>query len=215
MRIDFMRQNILRQYIYICVVWFLVLSCHSERVLHSVTPTELREVGRLELIEYQSEEIFVISDNLKSISNVSSLEEVGDYINNLLQVGDRIGVYSFDFYTTAYIDLQSLGEEDIVCDPKAKSIYLTLPPIEVEPIGRGGEIRLLHERVTGTQKHIHSNERQNMQRQAVGLAKKNLLPGTPKYQEIVTKAQNKARAYFTAMLVGRGYEVVTIRFSES
>lgn len=198
----------------ILLISLLTTGCSNEEQTNAITPIELHEVGKLELVEYRSEEIFVISDKHQSITDISSLEDAAEYLNSLLQVGDRIGVYSFDFYTIAYIDLHQLEDRDILWDATNKSIQVTLPPVEIEPIGRGGEIRLLHERVNGNKKSITSNERQNMQRQAIGLAKKNLLPGTPKYQEIVTKAQNKARAYLTGMMKARGCQEVTIRFKE-
>lgn len=193
----------------------LLLSCKPEEGRKVIQPNELREVGKLELIEYRSEEIFVISSDQKSLESIRSLEEVADYLNSLFEIGDRIGIYSFDFYTIAYINLYNLQDSDLQYDQENKSIQLTLPPIEVEPIGRGGTLKLLHERVNGNKKSITSEERQNMQRQAVALAKQNIRPGTPKYQELVTKAQSKAQAYFSSILRSRGYEEIEIRFTQS
>lgn len=193
----------------------LLLSCKPEEGRKVIQPNELREVGKLELIEYRSEEIFVISSDQKSLESIRSLEEVADYLNSLFEIGDRIGIYSFDFYTIAYINLYNLQDSDLQYDQENKSIQLTLPPIEVEPIGRGGTLKLLHERVNGNKKSITSEERQNMQRQAVAHAKQNIRPGTPKYQELVTKAQSKAQAYFSSILRSRGYEEIEIRFTQS
>lgn len=193
----------------------LLLSCKPEEGRKVIQPNELREVGKLELIEYRSEEIFVISSDQKSLESIRSLEEVADYLNSLFEIGDRIGIYSFDFYTIAYINLYNLQDSDLQYDQENKSIQLTLPPIEVEPIGRGGTLKLLHERVNGNKKSITSEERQNMQRQAVAHAKQNIRPGTPKYQELVTKAQSKAQAYFSSILRSRGDEEIEIRFTQS
>lgn len=193
----------------------LLLSCKPEEGRKVIQPNELREVGKLELIEYRSEEIFVISSDQKSLESIRSLEEAADYLSSLFEIGDRIGIYSFDFYTIAYINLYNLQDSDLQYDQENKSIQLTLPPIEVEPIGRGGTLKLLHERVNGNKKSITSEERQNMQRQAVAHAKQNIRPGTPKYQELVTKAQSKAQAYFSSILRSRGYEEIEIRFTQS
>lgn len=193
----------------------LLFSCKPEEERKVIQPNELREVGKLELVEYRSEEIFVISSDQKSLESIRSLEEAADYLSSLFEIGDRIGIYSFDFYTIAYINLYDLQDSDLQYDQENKSIQLTLPPIEVEPIGRGGTLKLLHERVNGNKKSITSEERQNMQRQAVVLAKQNIRPGTPKYQELVTKAQSKAQAYFTSILRARGYEEIEIRFTQS
>ena len=199
----------------ILLILTLLLSCKPEEGRKVIQPNELREVGKLELVEYRSEEIFVISSDQKSLESIRSLEEAADYISSLFEIGDRIGIYSFDFYTIAYINLYNLQDSDLQYDEESKSIQLTLPPIQVEPIGRGGTLKLLHERVNGNKKSITSEERQNMQRQAVSLAKRNLLPGTPKYQELVTKVQSKAQAYFTSILRARGYEEIEIRFTQS
>ena len=188
----------------------LLLSCKPEEGRKVIQPNELREVGKLELIEYRSEEIFVISSDQKSLESIRSFEEAADYLSSLFEIGDRIGIY-----TIAYINLYNLQDSDLQYDQENKSIQLTLPPIEVEPIGRGGTLKLLHERVNGNKKSITSEERQNMQRQAVALAKQNIRPGTPKYQELVTKAQSKAQAYFTSILRARGYEEIEIRFTQS
>lgn len=193
----------------------LLLSCKPEEGRKAIQPNELREVGKLELVEYRSEEIFVISSDQMSLESIRSFEEAADYLSSLFEIGDRIGIYSFDFYTIAYINLYNLQDSDLQYDQENKSIQLTLPPIEVEPIGRGGTLKLLHERVNGNKKSITSEERQNMQRQAVAHAKQNIRPGTPKYQELVTKAQSKAQAYFSSILRSRGYEEIEIRFTQS
>ena len=201
--------------IQIALLLALLISCTSEEQHKFVQPKELQEVGKLELIEYRTEEIFVISSDQKRLKSIQSLEDVGNYLSSLFEIGDRIGIYSFDFYSIAYINLYDLHDSDLQYDQESKSIQLTLPEIEIEPIGRGGTLKLLHERVNGNKKSITSEERQNMQRQAVSLAKQNLLPGTPKYQELVSKAQSKAQAYFTSILRSRGYEEIHIRFTQS
>lgn len=200
--------------IQIVLLLTLLISCKSEEQHKFIQPKELQEVGKLELIEYRTEEIFVISSDQKSLESIQSLEDVGNYLSSLFEIGDRIGIYSFDFYSIAYINLYNLQDSDLQYDQESKSIQLTLPPIEIEPIGRGGTLKLLHERVNGNKKSITSEERQNMQRQAVSLAKQNLLPGTPKYQELLRKAQSKAQAYFTSILKSRGYEEIQIRFTQ-
>lgn len=178
----------------------------------TLVASELHEVGKLELVEYRTEEIFIISPKEQSLKSVKTLEELSNYLSDLLTIGDRVGVYSFENYSVAYIDLTQISDEDIDFDPSTKSIQLTLPPIQVEPIGRSGNIRKLHERVSGLQEGITSEERRQMQNEASALAIKALAPGTAKYRDLVAQAEQKARAFFTGMLHARGCEEVTITF---
>lgn len=141
-----------------------------------------------------------------------TLEEISNYLNNLLTIGDRVGIYSFENFSIAYIDLAQFSDEDITLNPSRQSIHLHLPAIQVEPIGRSGKVRKLHERVTGMEQNITSEERRLMQNKASELAIKALAPGTQKHQDLVAQAEQKARAYFTGMLHSRGYSEVVISF---
>lgn len=197
--------------IYLTLV-LLLASCSEVQETSAPTLTELHEVGKLELIEYRTEEIFIISPKEQKLKLIMTLDEVSNYLDNLLTVGDRIGVYSFENFSIAYIDLSQLREEDIRYDGSRHAIGLTLPAIHIEPIGRSGEIRKLHERVSGLQSNISSEERRQMLNQASALAIKALAPGTPKHKDLVQQAERKARAYFTGMLHARGCKEVTITF---
>lgn len=200
-----------RMLIYLCAL-LLVSSCDEEKQLSTHLTEELHEVGKLELIEYRTEEIFIISPKEQSLKPVMSLDEIANYLDSKLTVGDRIGVYSFENFSVAYIDLSQLRDEDITFDASNKSIRLVLPSVQVEPIGRSGSIRKLHERITGMQGSISSEERRLMQNQASKLAIEALAPGTPKHKDLVSKAEQKACAYFTGMLHARGCKEVTIIF---
>ena len=136
--------------IYLTLVLLLASCCSEVQETSAPTLTELHEVGKLELIEYRTEEIFIISPKEQKLKLIMTLDEVSNYLDNLLTVGDRIGVYSFENFSIAYIDLSQLRDEDIRYDRFPSCHCSTLPAIQIEPIGRSGEIRKLHDRVSGT-----------------------------------------------------------------
>lgn len=194
------------------IMFLSLVACSKEAQTDAPIASVLHEVGKLELVEYRTEEIFIISPKDQSLKPIMTLEEMSNYISDLLTIGDRVGVYSFENYSVAYIDLTLLNPQEIHFDTSKKSIAITLPAIQIEPIGRSGNIRKLHERVSGLQKSITSEERKEMQDQASALAIKALAPGTSKYKELVMLAEKKARTYFTGMLHARGYKEVIIAF---
>lgn len=187
----------------------LLVSCSQEKA-KTIEIQELREVGKLELVEYRTEEVFVISGSGQTFATIRTLEEAGDYFVDLLRVGSRVGVYVFDNYSVAYIDLNDLSVEDVEFDQATGYVRLTLPSVQIEPIGRSGKLRVLHERVTGTKPMITNKERREMQNKASDLAKRRVAKGTAKHLELVQKAEVKAAAYFRGMLQARGYQNVTI-----
>lgn len=196
----------------LCGLVLLLVAC--QRVEGKpIEVEELRDVGKLELLEYRTEEIFVISGSGQTFATIRTLEEAGDYFVDLLRVGSRVGVYAFDNYSVAYMDLYDLKGEDIEVDQKAGRVRLTLPQVVIEPIGRSGTLRVLHERVTGTKPMITNKERRDMQNKASILAKQRVAEGTAKHQELLRKAEAKAEAYFRGMLQARGYEEVVIEIS--
>lgn len=190
----------------------LITGCKQSPATHSLKASELHEVGKLELIEYRTEEIFVISPEGKSLKSIQTLAELDSYVTHFFGAGDRVGIYSFDNYSIAYIDLTQLSDKDIQYHSSTRSVHLTLPPIQIEPIGRSGEIRKLHERVTGLHRSITSEERRDMQNQASAQAIQALSPGTAIRKQLVEQAERKARAYFTGLLHARGYEEVIVTF---
>lgn len=172
----------------------------------------LREVGKLELVEQRSEEVILISGSGESLSTIGSLDDAFTYLDDLFRVGDRVGVYSFSHYAIAYLDLTELTTDDVRIHSGAKSVHLQLPKIQVEPIGRSGQIKLLHERVTGNRRPITTEERSKIQEKATQQALERLKPGSTNYNDLVRQAKDQAKSYFTGLLRSRGYEEVTIDF---
>ncbi len=191
----------------------LILSCgSSSRETEEGILSHLHEVAKLELIEQRSEEVIMISGSGESLNTISSLEDAMTYLDDLLRVGQRVGVYSFGHYAVAYIDLSQLSIEDISLSSKGKKVTLTLPSVQVEPIGRSGEIKLLHERVTGTRRPITSEERSQVQAKATEQARERIKPGSPNHTALVQQAKEQAIAYFTGLFRSKGYEEISIHF---
>lgn len=195
------------------IVLLLLHACgHDNEPIREAVLNSINQVGKLELVEQRSEEVILISGSGESLSTIGSLEDTMTYLDDLLRVGHRVGVYSFSHLAIAYIDLTDLSLDDVTIDSDDR-ITINLPTIHVEPIGRSGEIRLLHERVTGTKRPITAEERTKVQDEASRQARERLLPGTPNHTALVRQAQEQAIAYFTGLLRSRGYEDVTIHFN--
>ncbi len=200
--------------VWLCLLLALV-GCKSES--SQDLPTLLRDLGevrKLDLVEMRTEETIIISGSPYTLATIRSLDDAVGYIDDLLRTGNRVGVYSFVSYVGAFVDLSSLAAADVRVDPSRHRVELTLPAVQVEPLGRGTTLEKLHERVTGTQKSITNEERTALQNKASELLRRRIEPGEPLYNELVVRGQNKARAYFVGMLHARGYDEVTVSFQK-
>lgn len=196
-----------------CLLCWLLLGCSQEQVPGGEDLLrDLNEVQKLDLLEVRTEETIIVSGSPYTLASIRSLDDAAHYVEELLRAGDRVGVYSFASYVGAYIDLRGLGPEDVRVDERQKSVALTLPPVQVEPLGRETTLTKLHERVTGTRKGISNEERTQLQNRASELLRKKVRPGEPLHTELVLRAQDKARAYYTGVLHARGYESVSVSF---
>lgn len=197
----------------ILLLTLVLIGCGSDPKGYLPQVSELRAIGKLDLVEYQTEEVFMISANEVRLADIHSIEEVNDYLASLLRAGDRIGIYSFTIYSVAYIDLTLFSpEEDADYDKHNKHVTITLPPVQIEPMGRSGDLKKLHERVTGLQRSITPEERRQIQNKAVAYAKGRLAPDTEQYSELISLAEAKGTAYFTGLLKARGCKEVTVKF---
>lgn len=198
-------------FLFLC--FFTACSSPTDDVLLEVD--HLQSIGHLELIEYQTEELFMISSKDQKLRDIRSIEEANDFLTSILRAGDRIGIYSFVNYSIGFIDLSHFSpDKGAAYDGDTKHLTLTLPPVQIEPIGRSGTLRKLHERVTGLQREITPEERRKIQNQAVAHAQQRLAPGTTQYKELVRMAETKASVYLTSLFKSRGCATVTIKFEE-
>lgn len=172
----------------------------------------IRETGKLELIETEEEDTFVIRG--KEWKDIDSIEEGLRHLSELLKPGERIGVYSFRSYAVAYIDLTLFRDEDLTLSEDEKTATLTLPAVQVESIGRSTTINVLHERVSGSQTQITPEEKKALQDHASALFLSDLKPGAPLHDEMKRKGEEKAVAFFRGLLRANGFDRVQIAFSD-
>lgn len=172
----------------------------------------IRETGKLELIETEEEDTFVIRG--KEWKDIDSIEEGLRHLSELLKPGERIGVYSFRSYAVAYIDLTLFRDEDLTLSEDEKTATLTLPAVQVESIGRSTTINALHERVSGSQTQITPEEKKALQDHASALFLSDLKPGAPLHDEMKRKGEEKAAAFFRGLLRANGFDRVQIAFSD-
>lgn len=191
----------------------VLLSCSAHEPVE-LTLDEVREVGYLELATVTTEEVVVIKGNSVDLWGIRSLEEIADKLSTLLRVGDRVGVYSFDREVSAYLDLDKLAQEDLRIDPRSHSVSIVLPAVEVRQKGRLPELRVLHERVTGTRESITPSERRAICEKACDLSASHFAPGAKGYERLVGKAKEKGREFFKQMFAQQGYTDIQITYRE-
>lgn len=129
------------------------------------------------------------------------------------KVGKRIGVYSYDTYLKAFMDLNLLAPDDFEFDEENKTVRVTLPPVQIVIAGRDMDMKKEYENVGMLRTEISSQERAKMKEMANTELKKELA-GNPEYkQQLETKARMKARSYFETLFRNAGYTPY-IRFSD-
>lgn len=128
--------------------------------------------------------------------------------------GKRIGVFSYDTYLRAYIDMSLLRESDIVFDDKARTVAITLPPVQVEFSGRDMNMRQEYQNVTGFRSNFDSKERAEMKEKANADLKKEVASNPVFHRVLKESAMRKARIYFNALFDANGYDA-TVSFREN
>jgi hypothetical protein len=190
----------------------LLPSCGSDRPAEEPTKVvgAIRSVAYLELAEMELTETFVIRGSGNTLESIRTVDEAAKYLDNILRPGDRVGVYSFTHTAIAYLDLSALGDEAVQAE--GTSVRLTLPPVRVRLAGRSPTTTVLHERVTGSKRHITSEERKELMDEASRRTADRLRPGTTTYDLLRRRGEVQARAYYRGMLHAAGYDQVTITF---
>lgn len=172
--------------------------------------SSLRDISKLQLAQMSIGKVGVISD--PGFEEASNLSEKAKALFDKMKIGKRIGVYSYDTYLSAYVDLSELREEDVVLDPAAKSITLTLPPVRIEYEGQDMTLKEEHYRVTGLRSSISPSERSQLKGQMASELKKEV-KADPQIDKMLTEtARRKAVQYFTLLLNDLGYENVNVNF---
>ncbi|MCM1517147.1 MAG: DUF4230 domain-containing protein [Pseudoflavonifractor sp.] len=181
-----------------------ILTGCGEKTDKAVSPyEELRDTERLCLAEMAVSKVGKISD--RRLRDAGSVAEGIDAALNHLKIGDRIAVYSFDTYLSAYIDLRCLRPGDVTVDTKGKVCHVTLPPIEIETSGRDIRLNEEHYRVTGLRSQIRPEERAALKEQMSRAVAKEIEGDHALQEQLVATARAKARRFVTDLLSRHGY----------
>ncbi len=199
-----MYRSVLR-YIACSGIALLSLSCgHKEEPVDVYS--RLQDVSRLELSSMTVGKVGMITD--PAVSDASGIMGKAEAMIDAVKVGKRIGVYSYDTYLTAYIDLSELAEEDVDIDRDAGTAHVILPPVRVMVDGREPELHEEHYRVTGLRSSITPEERARLKSQMAREVRKELAADRSASESLRSAAEAKAKAWFGDLLENWGYDAV-------
>lgn len=125
--------------------------------------------------------------------------------------GKKIGLYSFDTYLRAYIDLSQLKPEDIKWDDEAKSVLVTLPPVEIEIAGRDMTLREDYTNIGLLRSSFDSRDRAKAKEHANRDFRREFERDSSFRKILEDQARRKAQAYFKSFFSANGF-TATIDF---
>lgn len=178
-------------------------SCGENANLEAQMLSQLQDISRLELAQMTIGKVGMISDH--KYEDAKTLEEKTRAMLDAMKIGNRIGVYSYDTYLTAYIDLSKLNADDIEIDKKSNVAHVTLPPIEIETDGREPQLHEVHYRVTGLRSSIKPDERARLKSQMAAEVSKEIAANEGSKKILREEAQRKGEAWFGEILRSWGY----------
>ncbi len=127
--------------------------------------------------------------------------------------GKKIGVYSYDTYLRASVDLNKLTPEDLIFDDEAKTVTVTLPPVEVDLSGRDMTLREEYTNIGLLRSRFDSKERARAKEIANQDLKKELSANSSFSHILTQKAEAKARDYISSFFEANGY-VAEVNFKQ-
>lgn len=181
----------------LCVCAIALSSCEKKEEATLDVYESLREVNRLELSRMTVGKVGMVSD--PSWDDVKDWEGKARVLLNSVKVGKRIGVYSYDTYVIAYVDLSKLRPEDVTVNREAGTVDIVLPPVEVEVDGREPQLHEMHYRVTGFRSRIRPEERAALKAQMAKEVKKELASSRQGVEKLRKSAEDKARAWVVGL----------------
>ncbi|MCI8999176.1 MAG: DUF4230 domain-containing protein [Muribaculaceae bacterium] len=186
------------------MLWFIAFcACHEKEEQMQVY-SELKDVHQLVLAEMTLNKVGTIDDMTWDKAKGFS-QHMGAFVNKF-KTGKRIGVYSYNTYLQAYVDLGELRTGDVEVDEENKFVKITLPTIHTRYIGRDLGIKEEHLRVTGLRSSITPQERAEVKEVMNRTLKAEVQGNTEFSRRLEMEAKNKAREFFTLLLKNRGYE---------
>ncbi len=176
----------------------LCSSCQKQEETPSLDVYEsLREVNRLELARMTVGKVGMVSD--PAWEDMNTLEGKARVLLNSVKVGKRIGVYSYDTYVTAYIDLSKLRPDDIVVDRDAGTVDILLPRVEVCVEGRDPLLHEEHYRVTGMRSQITPQERAALKARMAKEVNNEIATSRKNVEALRKSAEQKARVWISGL----------------
>ncbi len=198
--------------VFFAVVMAIVFSACGKQVDSRPDLTNrLQDVGRLELSKMTVGKVGMISD--PTYDHARTLSEKAEAIFSNMKVGTRIGVYSYDTYILAYIDLSQIRPEDVEIDEENSIARITLPPVEIMTDGREPQLHEVHSRVTGLRSSIRPEERAKLKAKMAAEVKKEVAANKQAIGEMKKAAEEKGRVWLTNLLRNSGYEA-TIEYRD-
>lgn len=172
-------------------------SCEKREEVQLDVYESLREVSRLELSRMTVGKVGMVAD--PGWDDVKDWEGKARVLWNSMKVGKRIGVYSYDTYVTAYVDLSKLRPEDVSVNREAGTVDILLPRVEVMVDGREPQLHEMHYRVTGFRSRIRPEERSALKAQMAKEVKKELASSRQGIEKLRKSAEDKARAWVVGL----------------
>lgn len=195
-------KKVLTKYVFAVVLMVLAACGRKEEPVDVYS--RLQNVSRLELSRMTVGKVGMISD--PAFGDARGIIGKAEAMLDAVKVGKRIGVYSYDTYLTAYIDLSELSADDIDIDREAGTAHVILHPVRVMVDGREPQLHEEHYRVTGLRSSITPEERAALKAQMAREVKKELSKSKSSADALKASAEAKAKAWFTQLLENWGYE---------
>lgn len=194
-------------YKYLSIALVLMLSaCTKQTRADYNYVDELRSVNKLVLAQMTVSKMATIDD--LPLDDARGIKQTAAAMLDIIKIGNRKAAYSYDTYLRAYVDMSQLSPDDVRIDHDARTVSITLPPIETEFEGRDITVKEDHYRVTGLRSNIDQYERAEM-KEMMNASLKNEVESNPEFRRrLIREAQAKARAYFEALADNEGYTVI-------
>ncbi len=194
-------------YKYLSIALVLMLSaCTKQTRADYNYVDELRSVNKLVLAQMTVSKMATIDD--LPLDDARGIKQTAAAMLDIIKIGNRKAAYSYDTYLRAYVDMSQLSPDDVRIDHDARTVSITLPPIETEFEGRDITVKEDHYRVTGLRSNIDQYERAEM-KEMMTASLKNEVEANPEFRRrLIREAQAKARAYFEALADNEGYTVI-------
>ena len=190
-------------YIFLALATLSFASCKEKENPEVEMVSRLRDVSRLELARMTVGKVGMISDH--KYEDAKTLEQKTVAMLNAMKIGNRIGVYSYDTYLTAYIDLSELSADDISIDLKSNVAHVALPPVKIITDGREPQLHEVHYRVTGLRSSIRPDERARLKSQMAAEVRKETAVSDGTMEVLRDEARRKAAAWFGEIVGSWGY----------